>query len=412
MNDTVSAIESTFVDLVDPVSGRVLQRESSHVLRDDTTGGGARWPIVDGIAYLRTDRDALRESVLADVDRGDLRSARASLLADQDPFAPFAPPTLAEGLALVDDVEAGRAGLREAMRRLRYGPVADYFAHRTSTPTYLSGLGLLARYGRPTGVVVDVACGIGHFLRDLSMRDVPAVGIDLVFSKLWLARHFVAPASTLVCGDAMHPPIAPTAGGDANDITVFCHDAFYFLSDKPAAAAAFRRLAGARGRVLIGHAHNAAVDHGVAGTPLTPSGYAGHFPDGTLYDDADLGACALSGDAAPSRSPDALTAVEAISIVWSATSNHPGPRGIWGALLEPLADAKLVLNPLLREVAGRLEPEWPSERFASEYRSARYLSEPGMTVEEARRLLAERPTNPLRAALARRRVLVELPDRW
>lgn len=409
------------VDLLDPLSGRVLRVESPHVLcddgdhdGDDVGGGGGRWPVVDGIAFLRADRDALRHAVLADLDRGDLRSARARLLADQDPFAPVAPPSHAEGLALVDDVEAGRAGLRDAMRRLHFGPVGDYFAHRTSTPTYLSGLGLIAQHGRPTGLVVDVACGIGHFLRDLSMRDVPVVGLDLVFSKLWLARHFVAPSSRLVCGDAMRPPIA--LGDAGGRTTVLCHDAFYFLPDKAAAASAFRRLAGVDGRVLVGHAHNASVDQGgVAGTPLDPSGYAGHFPTGTLYDDAEVGACALRGAAAPARTVDQLGGVEALSIAWSAAPLATGTTSYWGDLLEPPAAARLVVNPLLHEVEGRLAPAWPSERFAAEYRGARYLSEPGVTAEEAEgacRARGEPSASGLRATLARRRVLVDLPERW
>lgn len=394
---------------LDPGSGRPLRRVSDYVLAGDHAAADAvaRWPVVDGIPFLRPDRDALRRAALADLDRGDVDAARARLLADQDPFAPLAPPAHAECLALADDVRAGRATLREAMRRLGFGPVADYFAHRTCTPTFLSGLGLLAQHGRPRGPVVDVACGIGQFVRELAARQVPAIGLDLVFAKVWLARRFLAPEAVLVCGDATRPPLALASGAPA---TVFCHDAFYFLPDKARAARAFLDLAGSDGRVLVGHAHNAAVDHGVAGTPLVPERYGALFPGATLFDDAAFAGAALQGRPARPQDASALGAVEAVSLAWPVRPSSP----FWHGLLVPPDGAGLVLNPLLQEDAdGRLAPLWPSARFAAEYVDAGYLHDPPVLARDARRALDGSPANGrVRAELVRRRVLLAIPERW
>ena len=398
---------ATAAEWLDPLSGEPLSRLSPHAWSAD---GTRRWPVVDGILFLRPDRDALRLAVLADLDRGDEAGARARLLVDQDPFAPLPPPSRAEAVALAADVEAGRATLRDAMRRLGFGPVADYFAHRTCTPTHLSGLGLLALHGRPEGTVVDVACGIGHVLRDLDARRVPAIGLDLVFAKLWLARRFVAPSATLVCGDATRPPLRRS--GDA-PTTVFCHDAFYFLPDKVGAAAAWRDLAGPRGRVLVGHAHNAAVDHGVAGTPLAPDGYAALFPGAAMYDDAEIGRLAVRAQPARKRTAAALAGVEAVSMAWSAAAIAPAAP-YWTELLDPAPGARLVLNPLLHDGdGGGLRPHWPSERFAAEYRDVPHLVDPPVHAADAERALAGGVDDlAARAALARRRVLLDLPERW
>ncbi|HEU4622220.1 MAG TPA: class I SAM-dependent methyltransferase [Burkholderiaceae bacterium] len=391
----------TALALLNPITGKPLHRISEYVLSD----GLQHWPIVDGIAYLRADRNDVRRHVLEALERGDDVTARALLLTDQDPFAPLAPPTIETTRALVDHVNARRISLREAMRMLNFGPVADYFAHRTSTPTFLSGLGLLAQFGRPPSVVLELACGIGQFLRELSIRDVASAGVDVVFAKLWLAKKFIAPDVELVCGDAARPPVTTPSG-----TTVFCHDAFYFLPDKRLAAESFMRLAGDRGKVLIGHAHNVVVDHGVAGTPLRPNEYAALFPNSSLYDDAEFAKGALHQTPATRYLPSALMNAEAISIAWSA--HGPLRDAWWDDVLIPVPGIALQPNPLLRERNGQLEPEWPSPRFALEYRTATYLRTPALPPRLKALAREGSRRHPEIDALARRRVLVDLPPQW
>ena len=105
-----------------------------------------------------------------------------------------------------------------------------------ATPTFLAGLALIEAHWRPTRTAFELACGIGHYGRDLARRGIAVTGADVVFAKLWLARHWVVPAETrLICFDAAAPwPVAE----ERFDL-VFCHDAFYFLEPKAEILAAF-----------------------------------------------------------------------------------------------------------------------------------------------------------------------------
>ncbi len=354
----------TLLTLLDPDTGGALVADTPHSL----SAGGGRWPVCAGVPSLRAGRDAIRREALRLLDAGDADGGLAVLLTDQDPFAPVAPPTVDECRSVVTDVRAGACGLREAMARLHFGPVADYFAVRTSTPTFLSGLGLLSQYGGGLPVV-EVACGLGQLLREPDRRQQPVAGIDLVFGKLWLARQFVVPAAQLVCGDIGGRPFAEARVA----VTVLCHDAFYFFPDKPAAAVALVRLAGTGGRVLVGHAHNAAADHGgVAGNLLTPQGYADLFRGCEVFDDASFTAAHRTGVAALPDHPAAFEGVEAVSLAWQWGGEIP--PGVPDGFAVPTGGRLLALNPLLEVVDGKLTPLWPSPKFAAEYRNADYLS--------------------------------------
>jgi SAM-dependent methyltransferase len=229
--------------------------------------------------------------------------------------------------------------------------------------------------------VVDVACGIGTHLRELARRGcTDLVGVDVVWAKLWLARRFVCPTARYVCADV---PATPDLGVPT-PAYVLCHDAFYFLRDKPAAAAAMRALAGDGGTVVVGHAH-VADPHG---EPLTPEGYAAVLGTDLLYDDAEL-TTALLGGRPPRPAPAAdLHDSEAVALV-AGDPCSPAPVDL-GEPLPPLRP-----NPLYAD--GELR--WPSERYAGEYgpRSG---------------YLPARSPDPLPADAARRRLLVDLPEAW
>lgn len=210
--------------LLCPRSGAPLRPDTPHSLSD----GARRWPVADGIPFLRAGREDLAHATLARLDAGDREGALALLLADQDDWwrGPAVDPDALRDLVR----EQARLSLREAMRRLAWGPVADYFAHRWSDPTFLSGLALQQAHWNTPRTAFELACGIGHHLRELSRCDVAVSGGDVVFAKLWIARHWVVPKATLVCFDAAHPwPVAPSR----QDL-VACHDAFYFLGPKAA----------------------------------------------------------------------------------------------------------------------------------------------------------------------------------
>ncbi len=371
--------EGAFNGLISPLSRQRLRWETPHSL----AASGERWPVVEGIPYLRTGREALVADALHLLDEGREDDAAVLLLGDQDDWARTPPASEADRRALLRDAE--RVSFREAMDRLAFGPVGTYFAHRWSDPTFLSGLALAEAHWTGPARVFELACGAGHFLREFARVAPEVCGADVVFAKLWLARRFVAPTARLLCFDAAAPwPLA-----DRSADLLFCHDAFYFLPEKPHVAAEMRRVAA--GPVLVGHAHNALVDNLSAGAPLDPASYAALFGATLLYDDAELTRALVEARAPRPASAEALADAAAVSLAASA----PAPRPVEAGLAMPLPSAALRRNPLY--VDGRVR--WPSERYEREYAGlATYPIEAGghERTEDA----------------VRRRVLLDLPDRW
>ncbi len=377
-----------------PVSGRALSRR--------LVAGGAllvvgdeAWPIVDDIPFLRTGRDGLARAAVAALEAGDAVEAGALLLADQDPYAPDPPPTPARCRELVRGRDS--IGFRDAMRQLEYGRVGDYFAHRWTDPTFLSGLAMLeqALPDQPGGTVFELACGAGHFLAAIGQAGFDAIGGDIVFSKLWLARHFVSPAARLVCHDAASP--WPLAEG-ATD-TAFCHDAFYFLPDKPGIAGRMRALVTDGGTLAVGHAHNAAAANHSAGAALDVAGYAALFPDALLFDDAEL-TRAFAESRAPQ--PAAATALEPAAAVSLLCATPGRPLRAPHRMLGP--DRGLRLNPLYRREEAGWRIAWPSPRYEDEY--AALATYPAVWT-------GSEPHGPAACEQAlRRRTHVALPPRW
>jgi SAM-dependent methyltransferase len=333
-------------------------------------------PVVDGIPFARAGREELAAEVAGLLAHGETDRARTALLADADDWWDQPPPP-PEQLARVP---AART-LREAMDLLGMGRVGDYFAHRWSDPTHLAGLALLQQHWPGDRPVVDVACGTGVLLRELARRGcTDLVGVDVVWAKLWLARRFVCPAARYLCADVTALPDV----GARQPAYVLCHDAFYFVRDKEAAAAALRAVAGPGGTVVVGHAHVADP----AGEPLPPEDYAALLGAHLLYDDAELTRALLEGRPPQPQPAGQLRSSEAVALV-AGDPLAPAPADLG----EPCGPLRR--NPLYRD--GRLR--WPSERYAREYgpRSAH---------------LPDRWPDPLPPDAARRRLLVDLPEAW
>ena len=372
--------------LSSPATGQVLHADGPHAL----AASGERWPVIEGIPFLRADRRTLADAALQALDAGDAEHALVLLLGDQDNWARTPPPSEADRHALVRD--ADRLSFRDAMDRLAFGPVGTYFAHRWSDPTFLSGLALAEAHWASPQRVFELACGAGHFLREFARVSPEVSGADIVFAKLWLARRYVAPHARLLCFDAAAP--WPLQSGSAD--LVFCHDAFYFLPDKPHVAAEMLRVSA--GRVLAGHAHNALVNTLSSGSPMEPAGYAALFGTPLLYDDAELTRALVEGRAPVPAMASALAGAEAVSMAVGCGA----PRPVLGGLAMPPPGTALRRNPLY-------QPDtvvWPSPRYEQEYGP---LATYPMTA-----------TGPLTGtagdagteALVRRRVLLDLPASW
>lgn len=379
---------TTGLKLHSPVTGRPLLADGSHSI----AAGGERWPVLEGIPFLRADRRALADAALAALDGGDAVSALVLLLGDQDNWARTPPPSEDARRAVVRD--AATLTFREAMDRLAFGAVGTYFAHRWSDPTFLSGLALAEAHWDAPAQVFELACGAGHYLREFARVALSVGGADIVFAKLWLARRYVAPTAHLVCFDAAVP--WPLADGAAD--LVFCHDAFYFLPEKPHVAAEMLRVAGA-GRVLVGHAHNALVDNLSSGDPLAPAEYAALFGAPLLYDDRELTAALVEGRAPVPGSAAAVADAPAVAMAAGAGA----PRPVLGGLAVPPPGAKLRRNPLYASEMIH----WPSERYEREY--GPLVTYP-MHAEGPEHAVAG--ADPATDRLARRRVLLDLPASW
>ena len=378
------------LDFVSPVSGARLKADGAHCLR----AAGERWPVIDGIAYLRTGREEMVGQSLCALDADDVETATAVLLQDRDDWAPGTPPTIDECREVVRDRLS--ITFREAMARLRFGPVADYLAHRWSDPTFLSGLALAEAYWRPNARVLALGCGTGAFLRAFAPHAASVLGADVVFSKLWLARHFVAPKASLVCFDASTPwPVA-----EASADLVFCHDVFYFLTDKTLVAKRMRAVAGGGGAVLVGHVHNAAVENHSAGSALTADEYAAMFSGSIMFDDAELTRALLQRRAPRAASARDLAGEPAIALASPADE----PATVTGLLDRPPPGATLRRNPLyVGDQPARVR--FPSDLYADEYGALVTYPETGEAPLRAMAAYAD-------DVLIRNRVLVDLPERW
>ncbi len=376
---------TSWTGLYSPATGLELYADTPHSLSD----GGHRWPVIDDIPFLRADRVDLAEQALAALDAGDTFHATVLLLSDQDGWARTKPPSEDARRSLVR--QQGALSFRAAMGLLAYGPVGTYFAHRWSDPTFLSGLAL-AEAHRVPGSIFELACGAGHFLRAFGPHHAAVAGGDLVFSKLWLARHYLVPHARLICFDAADTwPF-----GDAAFDSVFCHDAFYFLPDKPLVAAEMRRVSA--GPVLVGHAHNALVDNLSAGSPLSPAGYAALFPDPLLYDDRELTAALVEARAPTPAATDQLSAAAAIAVATGVGA----PEAVADGVAMPAPGTPLRRNPLYEWQTIR----WPSERYQKEYAALATYPMEALGPEEAT------AGEPGIEDLVRRRVLLDLPERW
>ncbi|WP_221353524.1 class I SAM-dependent methyltransferase [Streptomyces beigongshangae] len=382
-------------DLVSPGNGAPLRADGPGLLSD----GERRWPVVAGIPWLRTGREELRERAVRSIGAGDTDGAALVLLSDADDWwdGPVpSPGTLRAALRA--------ATLREAVTLLGMGRVGDYFLHRWSDPTWLAVLALTARHSPGTLPVLELACGAGHLLRELELRGHrDLTGVDVVFAKLWLARHYVVPSARLVCADVTAPwPLLPPD----RPAYVACHDALYFLPRKREVVR--RALAYADGGgVVLGHCHNSLVPGPVSGLPLDPAGWRALLPHALCYDDADLTRALLEETVPPPRPPAELAGCEALALVGA-----PPPPAGYGPLSpdRPVPGRPLRPNPLYHD--GVLH--WPGARWRDEYGpgAAAYLPEradlsPGLLADARAGRLTPEVT-----ALARRRVLLDLPERW
>jgi SAM-dependent methyltransferase len=376
-----------------PQNGRALTYDGRGVLSD----GETLWPCIDGIPYLRLGRQALRLAAVEALRAGDARQALALLLSDRKDASI---PPVPQGMA--SQVARGARTAREAMEGLRYGGLSWYLQHRWCQPSFLSGLALLEAHAPRGATLLDLACGTGHYLRawQQANQQVTVIGADIVYSHLWIARHFVAPSAWLACFDADGPfPLSDGVAGVA-----LVQDAFHYFARKLHVIGQVRRVSQG-GTMLLGHVHNAAQPNYSAGRPLDAGEYLALIQPGTAYDDDALTRSALTGTAARPAAEREARASAAL-----AFSTGPARRDGIRVTLPP-DGTPLVLNPLL--ASGR--PAWPGPRFEAEFvgpwKYLQTMAAPDSSVL-GRALSGALGADPEVDEHARRRVLLDIPGRW
>lgn len=394
MNVAPIKIDHTFLNaLRSPTTGRPLHKVDPFILSD----GEEFWPCIDGIPFLRVGRDALRESVLSAIRDGNPLDALAMLLTDRKDDT--IPPA---NLEAARRVAGGVATVGEAMSGLGYGAMAPYMYHRWCLPTYLSGLALLEAHAPQGARLFEVGCGMGHFLRSWIDNSGPAIGSDLVFSHLWLARRFVAPLANLVCFDANNSFPLDSQCADVS----FSQDTFHYFRRKEHVLSEMRRVS-SMGIVILGHVHNAKRDNFSAGLPLELDCYTACVRPSVVYDDEALTNAALTGvPAKPAQPVLELREAQAFAFACGEVSGLSTPR-----LTFPRYGTVLQLNPLITQ-KGLM---WPSVRFEQEFAS-------GWNYWKDMRYPPKRVVDAARAGMAgidpecdwyiRRRVVLDLPEGW
>ena len=152
-------------------------------------------------------------------------------------------------------------------------------------------------------------------------------------------------------------------------------------------------------RVLVGHMHNALADNLSSGAPLTPDEYASLFPGCCLFDDHELTQALIESRAPRAAPSSALRGAAALALAWQA--------GVASQADGPLSHAEpgrvLRRNPLYQD--GRIV--WPSERYAAEYGP---IATYPVQIDAPETACAGEADDI--DAMARARVLLDLPERW
>ncbi|HEY0523218.1 MAG TPA: hypothetical protein VGD08_07505, partial [Stellaceae bacterium] len=180
-------------------------------------------------------------------------------------------------------------------------------------------------------------------------------------------------------------------------------DALYFLPKKLHVAAEMARIAGRGGAILVSHAHNREADNYSSGDPLDVPGYAALFAAPVvLYDDEEMTRALVEARPPQPQDADSLRRAQALTLAAGSAATMR-PRAVTGGLAMPAAGTRLRRNPLYE--AGTVR--WPSPRYEAEY--APLATYPSATdAPETAVASCDAGTD----AAIRRRVFIDLPERW
>jgi SAM-dependent methyltransferase len=377
-----------FEILLSPTSGRPLTRLTPHILSD----GLNQWPCIDGIPYLRVNRLALIDSALSEIRNNNILEALAILLTDRKDSS--IPPA---DIQSARKVAEGNETFQDAMQGLNYGGMIPYIRHRWCQPSFLSGLALMELGLNKEDRIFEVACGVGHYLREWNNRGGEGIGGDIVFSSLWLAKKYMVPNGNFVCFDANER--FPFKSNSAS--ISLSMDSFHYFAAKENVIAELKRISS--GRVLLGHVHNSLQQNFSPGFPLSGQEYLDLIHPDFIYDDESLTLFALTNNEETLKTTTDTITPSALAFVCGEIPINPA-----AGLTTAQTGKQLVLNPLL----GSHGPVWPNKKFENEYVNRwSYLKDMQYPEEEVIRAALKGLVgiNQDVSQLARKRVFLDIP---
>jgi len=369
------------------------------------------FPVVSGIPVLHLESWAVRAREALEAGRSD--EAERILLSPPDPEA---------GARFQARAGDPSTTYRELVELLGASVEAGYFLYRLSDPTYTVARAVVEAVGGAVlaggGRAIDVCGGSGHLTRVLPAGSAPPVIADLYFSKLWLARRFLAPDAELVCCDANWP--LPFARGTFD--FVLCSDIFHYIWSKRSLVSELQRLVAGRerGTVVIGHTHNQWAWSPSFGEPLPPEGYRALFEamEPRLFAEFTLLAEVTGSGTLDLSGPEDLATIEGDPAMTIVASHTDLPFRAHVLDPDPPVRGELRLNPLYERVdqgdgTTRLRLRFPSEDYEDEYGSCRTYLPEEVTVNTADlAALAEGRHTAGVLALFRRGVVLDMPERY
>ena len=407
-----------------PLNGAALAIERAPSWPRDAallTGGRQPYPMLLGIPRLLD--DALRRPLVALLRAG--RPGDAARLALQWPTR--APGSRLRRRLTVElarrlpgaTVARGLAGLSDARRVQRpHGSfaalvaattppdLAGWLLHRFAARPFLPLVALAARLVRPGVDVLEVGGGVGHssFVLARHAGAARVVCMDNVFAHLHAARRFNAPGTMQVCADAEGTlPFADGAFG-----CVAMTDSFHFVRDQERLAAEVCRVLATEGQVVLAHVHNGLHPDPHCDAARAPDAYASFFATLSpvlLRNDRLLAQLDADGrvDLTAPALGEAVEEAASLSLVARRDRPLPGvPAGaegdVWHAVWA--RRTRLIANPLLGVAA-------PTSHLAEILVSPE--PEDG---DPPRAAMAGMMDPALASALLRRRMLLDVPDRF
>jgi uncharacterized protein YbaR (Trm112 family) len=315
------------------------------------------------------------------------------------------------------------ATYRETVEAIGPNFEGGYFLYRFTDPTFIVADALVRAVAGTvlsgSGRAIDICGGSGHLTRTLvELSTTPPVLADLYFAKIWLARRFTAPDCEPVCCDGNAPmPFAPGSFRFA-----MCTDAFMYIWTKRQFVGEMTRLVddgGDDGAIVIGHTHNERAWSPSHGQPLNQEGYRNLFEtiEPRIFGEAGLFADVVQGGPLDLSRRDPASVVDADPALTIIASRNPNVFTPHRLDESGTPQGEYRINPLYAaEPMGdrtTLRLAFPNEDYEQEYGACRqYLPEEVVVRSAALALLAEGRLAPELEDLARRRVIIELPEKY